>query len=874
MCSLDGQRKGISAGPATDGVVQPARPGGFPAPDPRGDRRGDGGRQTEGEPPRHGGDATPRAPDLDVTWHDRGDGGEWPSRIEVRRAQLLVWQADAASEDDLDRLVEEGAGRSGLDACSFRRLLSGARLRAATRRLARSPRGDAAPAGGPDGGDARAGDSPTAEAIDQFVRRWVNEIEEGWGPARLGHHHEALVEYVALNYDALRACGLEEVLGAANKALKQHGYDTLTRKKLNREVAAVARDRARTHRVQAKAARAAAAEDGGLPTLATRPRYHARSLSAGEDPADDSGCGIIDREADYKPRTNFELFLEEDHVVEDEAEPQTVFVGRLRTPGREAPFRIRSVDYASNEALRAAVYAAGGSGLWMDLGMDQLRNAVAVISPDRVRRRSTTAFGWTDDGRGYLVPAGLITSGGLQPAGADSELRLDLSDCPQAAHLGMRPLTERELDAARRHVIDDLMPLHHRGVTHALLGMAAAAVLRRFGGVSHRFAGWLAGETGTGKTLLSRLFMSFFGAYPPDEENRFASWAWTVNSIERAGYYFKDTLYLVDDFKTATTWHAQAVRLLQAYGDGAARGRLRSDANFNPARPIRGLLLSTGENVIDQEASTTARTVLVRVEPFGPKDLDRRGRCLRACGVYSSVMAGFIRWLLERGRTGEFADRVRDCEAAFYRQVQGKPNDSRVAANFAVLAAAHAQFAEYLGDGDAWRAEARRFQEGDLPALLGGMIQAVREQRPVQIFWETLCDLVGYGRVRTDDREPGNAPVIGRGPDRFPHPSYFVCTELALAEVQRSLQAQGRPQIPLRAQEIPDLLRKEGKLVDRDGRPIPADGRGGVTGQHRVVPGEAARRGFYVSGAALRRTGDERAGRAAEDRWDDAGSGI
>ena len=98
----------------------------------------------------------------------------------------------------------------------------------------------------------------------------------------------------------------------------------------------------------------------------------------------------------------------------------------------------------------------------------------------------------------------------------------------------------------------------------------------------------------------------------------------------------------MDDFKTGASQHGQIVRLIQAYGDGAARGRLKSDANFNPARPIRGLLLATGENIVDHQASTTARTIQIRVEPVEKKDLDRRQRCLDHCGAYSGVMADFI----------------------------------------------------------------------------------------------------------------------------------------------------------------------------------------------------------------------------------------
>jgi hypothetical protein len=128
-----------------------------------------------------------------------------------------------------------------------------------------------------------------------------------------------------------------------------------------------------------------------------------------------------------------------------------------------------------------------------------------------------------------------------------------------------------------------------------------------------------------------------------------------------------------------------------------------------------------------------------------------------------------------------------------------------VSANLAVLAAAHAEFAEYLGDiWPAWQEEVRRFGEEDVPALLSQMMGAVRVQRAVEVFWNTLVNLIACGRVRLDDSDStSHAPVIGKClPGRK---AAWVVPGLALAEVQKTLRDQGRPLLALTAAEIPGL---------------------------------------------------------------------
>jgi hypothetical protein len=798
-------------------------------------------------PQRVAGTQTPLASDegaLQVFWTLLSGGQEWPAELHVFLGGQEILSCPVDSAADLDALVEQASNQTGRDARELQALVTQARLVAAAEDSAGSA------------GVLEAGSPSTGTGTDDFFQAWLRDVQPGWGPAEQGTHLDKLVTFVGLG-DSTTPGYMSTLLDAVNGRFKACGYRGLTHSRLKKLVAETRKERAQLRQclVQAEVAAAARAADGrdGGP----RPRYAALSqaqLPPGEDTL--GPCyGIRDRDVlERPPLTNFEIHLEEDHQVEDEVEPYMQFAGRFRAAGRDVPFVIKARDYANNETLKAAIYTTGGSDSQMNCTMDELRNATAAISPPRVRRRHTTNSGWDDAGTRYLVPAGAITASGFKEAGPDSELHVDLRECSQAVHLNLKPLSPADLPAVKYHIATELLTLHHPQVTHSLLGMAGVAVLHRFSNVRQRFAGWLVGETGEGKTLLSRLYMCLFGGYPPGDENRFVSWCWTVNAIEKAGYYYRDALFLVDDYKTGTTQQSQIVRLLQANGDGTARNRLRSDATFNAARPIRGLLLATGENVVDHEASTMARTVVVRVEPFGRKDFDRRQQCLDLCGTYSGVMAGFIGWLLATGRTGEFADRVKEYERQYYAAVRGQNNDARVSANLAVLAAAHAQFAEYLGDvWPDWADQVRWFGEEHVPGLLSRMMTAVREQRPIEIFWGTLSDLVRHGHVRLDQADDDSrGEAIGKYLPAS-RQLVLVSSELALAAVQKSLTDQKRPPLSLRPEEIPGLLRKEGRLRDRSGKPVAPEspGPGGGTAQLRLERGGPAKRGFIVADQEL-----------------------
>src|SRR5262249_40258632 len=146
-------------------------------------------------------------------------------------------------------------------------------------------------------------------------------------------------------------------------------------------------------------------------------------------------------------------------------------------------------------------------------------------------------------------------------------------------------------------------------------------------------------------------------------------------------------------------------------------------------------------------------------------------------------------------------DRVRALRQFYARGIAGMQNDSRIAGNFALLAASFYEAARYLADAwPGWKAEALDFIRGELVAVRDEMLGEAREQQESEVFLATLRDLVAHGRVRVEgDRsvDPSSqARVIGKVfgaqlPTR--RLVWQVSVAMAAEAVQESLRLQGRP---------------------------------------------------------------------------------
>lgn len=222
------------------------------------------------------------------------------------------------------------------------------------------------------------------------------------------------------------------------------------------------------------------------------------------------------------------------------------------------------------------------------------------------------------------------------------------------------------------------MPPARKEIIHPLLAFAFLTPLNEFlrqAGCMPKFTLFLTGRTGTRKSTIAALILSFFGAFTSTDLPM--SFQDTANSITANAFTLKDVLTCIDDFYPSDNTEMKklnttAQKILRAYGDRTGRGRMRADCTLMENRPPQGNAIITGELRPDVGESGIARYF-----PLELKDGDVNLAYLTdyqeeaAQGVYRRTMYAYTEWLKRRficddDHEGKFVKRLRELYD-FYR---------------------------------------------------------------------------------------------------------------------------------------------------------------------------------------------------------------
>jgi hypothetical protein len=623
-------------------------------------------------------------------------------------------------------------------------------------------------------------------------------------------------------------------------------------------------------RLMAEAATATApAADGGGAEAADEVTYAAVDEGA--------GCGLYAIAGTSSRRlSNFSARILEEVVETDIDEVGTLrthFCGEVRIAGRTGSFRLTPEQYT--DKLEPAIYAAAGPSAKFLGTAAEFRRAISHLSEEAgfTTRRVITSPGWDEAFTRYSVPGGYVDAAGYHAAAdGDGVPAVDLSGNDYARRLGLLRLDGERLAGVKHRLLDDFLALHDRNVSSAVLAAVPLAILLRRAGLGSWPALWLVGQSGVGKTVLARLAYNFFADAAPDGTNTVASWISTGNALPAIGHGFRDSLFLVDDYKRESVDHKVVKRVLQNYADRSSRSQMTADQGLAVTKPIRGLLLGTGEDVPEAGASGLGRSVIIRVPQPPTRDPDRLDRCLADRPLYRGVTADLIAYTLREGVAERFRDRVGHWQRHYLGLIAGRGNDARIAANHAALAAAFGLFGAYMGDVWAGAAEAARaFAEDYVAGLVTEAAGGVADEMPAAIFLRTLAELLDSGGARIEHvpAAPGvsldvheRAPLVGRLQPTGRHfratsgrnlggDQVLLQTSAALAVVQERLRALGRPDLRASERALIDQLAELGHLLDDGGRPIAAGYAGNRTTRARRGDGTQLRAARIPAGVLL-----------------------
>ena len=277
----------------------------------------------------------------------------------------------------------------------------------------------------------------------------------------------------------------------------------------------------------------------------------------------------------------------------------------------------------------------------------------------------------------------------------------------------------------------------------------------------------LTGRTGTRKSTLSALFLSFFGSF--SASNLPLSFRDTANSILHNAFALKDVLTCIDDFhpgshEDARKLTATAQSIMRAYGDRTGRGRLRSDSSLMESRPPLGNAIITSEFPPDIGESGTARYFSVEL---GEDSVDlavlTRFQKSAEKGVFRRAMYAYTEWI--KGFVCDDDTLRRFCVILrkyfeYYRDEFTRMNLSchgRVPETAAWLRLGMKFFTMFLSEKGALTTETAENIEDEFELLIkdnaSRQIESIENDRPTTVFLKKLYSLIESGAAAVLKRD-------------------------------------------------------------------------------------------------------------------------
>jgi hypothetical protein len=495
--------------------------------------------------------------------------------------------------------------------------------------------------------------------------------------------------------------------------------------------------------------------------------------------------------------------------VNDDGQMEHITALELRNEQQTVVLQVPSEMFGDDNSLRRFIAGQAGEAFTVRAGMGKhLAPAILSLSGDYPRRTCYGFMGWTklDERWTYVAPGVSVNADGVLDDPPEIELDSRLRD------YGLQDTDWKDSLAA----FEAMIPVFPKQLAPTCIAFALLPLVQSFfPSAAPRPAIHLAGTYGSGKSELAALMSNFYGSFSRDTPP--AQWGDTINTVEAMGYPLASALYWVDDYKNIYADERTFTRFLQSYSRGMGRGRLTREAKLRKERACRGTILSTGETMLEGEASVLSRMLVLDVPPWEHRDPD--GKALAQADLLREYLPGFtVEFATWIARQVEQGDLVADIKQRFESNVDGyrkklaaaggsQANTGRIVQNWAVLVTVYQLLWRFLDDNDATDV---------LPGWQDVILetaQTVRQERASEVFLNSLSQLLASGEVMLDD-DMRNPRVAGPGVTTVGYRDtnfVYLLPEVAYREVNRVQ--------PLRftVTAIGSQLREDGCLVTAKG---------------------------------------------------------
>ncbi len=355
----------------------------------------------------------------------------------------------------------------------------------------------------------------------------------------------------------------------------------------------------------------------------------------------------------------------------------------------------------------------------------------------------------------------------------------------------------------------------------------------KIAGYEPKFVTAIIGKTGSRKSTLAALFLSFFGKFSASDLPM--SFHDTANSILSNIYYLKDVLTCIDDFHPSGMLHEQEMKSIaqnisRYYGDRIGRARLNSKSELQSSRPPTGNAIITTEYAPDISVSGSARYFNIELNE-NDVQLDELSEYqqLAGSGKLCGIMQLYIDWIKDVYLADEnlFVKMLEDmflkyrsvfinvlCKSKikFHNRTPDMLAHLKIGFSFLLM---FLNMKEQITREELDKFE-KVFDEIVLKAVSDNT-EIIELENPTTKFCEKLRSLLDSGRcyikIKGAESSPRQKNCLGLQDDDY----YYLFADAAHSEVRKLCAEQGE-HFSISKNELLRQLRKDEILISRTNR--------------------------------------------------------
>lgn len=416
--------------------------------------------------------------------------------------------------------------------------------------------------------------------------------------------------------------------------------------------------------------------------------------------------------------SDFTLIIKESRKFLDVFDDKlnTSFTCEVRIDNQISTISLTSSELYDQKAMQAAIMNVMLTPVTIMGSPGDFLRAVRFFNDSDVIKGFSTP-GWSPEKDLFVTPSVIITKESIQP---NTKYFIKETNSVEIGNFDLCILKDEDKKNLFRIISEYLLNATEPEIAMSMLGYAAYSIIEPFINEhlrQNRFALFISGPSGRGKTHIATHFYHLFGNF-----SSITSWTSTVNSLNQMGHYLNGGMFLVDDFKNKNISLDESLKLFQNYADHNGRSRMTRTIDLQITKPMRCGLMTTGEHSVTQEASSVARIVNLEMTKLVAEEQKMiNAQIVRAYELFPGFFPDFIKGILN----ADWKQLIAECESyiqEFEKRAGDRPNGTRVASNHAILLFSTRLVLSYLFGDEALVKEkveqARKYLEDRMDATL------------------------------------------------------------------------------------------------------------------------------------------------------------